>query len=61
MSCLCDLGGEVHQGFATPSDVVKDHGCRRGALSPRMVDAQWIAKILGIGRASVYRVLEAAR
>jgi len=26
-----------------------------------MVDSQWIAKILGIGRASVYRVLEAAR
>jgi hypothetical protein len=24
-----------------------------------MVDSQWIAKILGIGRASVYRVLEA--
>jgi len=25
-----------------------------------MVDSQWIAKALGIGRASVYRVLEVA-
>jgi hypothetical protein len=29
----------------------------RGALSPRIVDSQWIAKALGIGRAGVYRVL----